>query len=267
MRRLGLIAAILFELCAPSSAQFNGCPAGFCAGTPGGAAASPTITPGANVVPILQNFAPGNVTFTGLNGGTNYPSGAVVFVGVTVDQPSTPITGPQIGGQTATLVTGASASPDNRCQLFTATMPSSEPDTFLLTNGSGYQTIGAVGVYFQNITPTPVAASLLAYGTTAAPLQPTTAIAIPINGFGWVFLGSTNSLAVTGNTPAWGILTPSFITSAVGDTNAVLNTKGEIASAHTTKTLTGGTSWQPNVTGSPFNFGSAGCLGAIAVGP
>jgi hypothetical protein len=75
-----------------------GCPA--C----GGGGVTPTFTPGANVTPKNNGFAPGTITFSGLNGGTNYPSGAVVTVFVFQDQASIALASPQIGGNTASLV-------------------------------------------------------------------------------------------------------------------------------------------------------------------
>jgi hypothetical protein len=76
----------------------------------GAGGGSPTFTPGANVTPIFQNFVPCTVTFSGLNGGTNYPSGAVVVVGVVQDQSALTLSSPQIGGNAALIVSGAQDS-------------------------------------------------------------------------------------------------------------------------------------------------------------
>jgi len=89
---------------------------------PGGS--SPTFTPGANVTRKNNGFAPGTITFTGLNGGTNYPSGALVLVGLFQDQSALTLTSPQIGGNAASIVSGSQDS-STKCTFYQATMPSS----------------------------------------------------------------------------------------------------------------------------------------------
>jgi hypothetical protein len=80
------LASIAFGVCSPASFGQGLMTLG--AGSvsaPRGCGGSATFTPGANVA--IQNiaFGSGTQTFSGLNGGVNYPSGAVVTVGVVHD--------------------------------------------------------------------------------------------------------------------------------------------------------------------------------------
>ncbi len=239
------------------------------------AAASPTIVPGANVAMQSVAFSGTPVSFSGLNGGTNFPANSTVYVGFGNDA-GIAATGVTIGGQTATAVAGATDS-TNKCQMFRATMPgSSQPDTFATTNTFVYDRVGVASVYFTNITAAPTGTGTETYaggppGNTgadpqfAAVLSPTATI--PSTGFGWAFVFANAAGILTGNAATWQTTTPSFITASGGDTNSVLNAKAQIASAHTTSALAGGTSWQGKVSGSPTNFNFVACVGAIAVGP
>jgi hypothetical protein len=65
----------------------------------GGGGAAPTSTPGAVVAVQVHAFGSGTVTFSNLNGGVNFPSGATVYVGVGLDQSPTTLTSPQIRRQ------------------------------------------------------------------------------------------------------------------------------------------------------------------------
>jgi hypothetical protein len=241
----------------------------------GGGGGAPTIVPGANVVPKHNNFVPGTIEFTGLNGGVNFPNGAVVYVGFGSDQastaPASPLVGSTggVGGQTPTLVTGASES-SGHCYVYRVTISGSQPDTFSFTNGAGINDVGVASAYFTNITAAPTGTGNETYPGGPDPQLPSVlspTATIPATGFGWAFAFAISGSFLSGNVGTWATATPSFITASGGDTSGVLPAHVQIVSAHTTAALAGASSWQAEVSGSPQNFGFIACMGAIAVGP
>jgi len=237
--------------------QFNGCPAGFCnqASAGGGGGGAATFTPGSSVAIKANGFTPGTVTFTGLNGGTNYPNGAVVLVGVIQDQNAATLTSPQIGGNASSIVTGSQDS-STKCTLYQATMSGSSADTFSFTNGAAINNVGAAAGYFTNlVSSTRDAAGNETFGNQAdnqwLSAHPT-GITVNSSGFGVAIVakisGGAQPTAVT-----W-----TNTTSGSGDTFANLATQMTLSLAHTA--TAGG--WDPQAAGVTNNMNFAACMSA-----
>jgi hypothetical protein len=225
---------------------------------PGGGGGSATFTPGANVTPKNNGFAAGTVSFTGLNGGTNYPSGAVVLVGVVQDQSALTLTSPQIGGNAASIVSGAQDS-STHCTLYQATMPSSSSDTFSFTNGAAVNVIGAVAGYFTNLTSsTPTATGNETFANQPDPQFLSASITVPSSGFGVAFVGTFGATPPTAVT--W-----TNTTASAGDTFAALATKAAISLSHTTTAGSWmGGSGAGGVSGVTNNMNFVACMSAAA---
>jgi hypothetical protein len=197
-------------------------------------------TPGASVAIKNNAFAAGTVTFTGLNGGVNFPSGAIVVVGFGNYQSGVTLTSPQIGGQAATIVAGTQDA-NKRQQLFIATMPASSPDTFSFTNGNAVDVVGVASGYFDSLSSaTPNATGIETFGANSDPQHLAAAITVPSNGFGVVFCFTANGAA--NNAP-----TAMTWANATQDTFAAYGT-GPSAAVGLAHTSTAG-SWNPTATG------------------
>jgi len=219
--------------------------------------AAATFTPGPGIATnaiINANFASTTETFSGLNGSTNFPSGAVVVVGIGGDLGHTPIA-PLIGGQAATLVSG-SQNTGKQCVLYQATMPASEPDTFSFQTAGSWRLTGVAGIgYFQNLTSqTAFSAGNETYAGQVDPQFLSSTLTVPAGGFGVVYAwdGATKPTAFT-----W-----TNTTSSSGD-NFESATVGSyltaIGSAHL---ATASSTWNPTVRGVGQVMNYASCMSA-----
>lgn len=223
--------------------------------------AAPTWTPGAAVA-IQNNGGGGSATFAGLNGGVNFPAGAVVVVATGNDQSTVAnLAPPVIGGVTLTEIIGARDNgTTSRCQMFRGVMTGSSTDTATISNGGSYAHIGVVSGYFQNlISSTEVASSFELYGNQNDPQFATAAINVPSSAsFGIAALwGFNTGLLTSANTPAWGTGGASNITSVTGDVNSGPLFGGQMLIAHT---VTANAAWKATVSGGAHNFNFIACM-------
>lgn len=224
----------------------------------GGGGTSPTITPGASVNPTNIGFATATPTVTGLNGGVNYPAGALVVVGFIQDQGSITFTSPSIGGNAATQLTGAAAA-GGQCTMYQAVMASSSPDTFTVTASNNLNIAGAAGAYFQNLASTTADTTAKQdISGNADPQHVSTTPVVTATGFGFSIVGElgTGTVASPPTALSWG-----STTSGTGDTygSATFGTfPYAIGSAHT---ATAG-NWTPN-TGAG-GFGVSGVTNSMS---
>jgi hypothetical protein len=250
---LAALTAIELPASTPASA---GCMSllgvGRSCGGGGGGGGSATFTPGVAVA--IQNIAFGSATatFTGMNGGVNYPAGALVNIGFAQSQAGYTYSAITIGGQTATLVSGTQDS-SSKCQIYQAVMPSSQPDTFSITASSLLNVAGAAGAYMTNLSSTVVsAANNETFGAQPDPQILNDAALVPSGGFGFVFVAELAATSGAGAPPT--ALTWVNTTSGSGDTFVNLLSGTDpyvIGSAHN---ATGG-SWSNN---TPLGPGATG---------
>lgn len=218
---------------------------------------SPALTIG-NFSFVSNGNSPGTVTVTNLNGGVNWPSGARVYMLLFLPDTVAPPT-PLLGGQTPTLIAGASdslASPS--FFWYFATMPSAQADTFSFTNGGAYNKVAAAAVYMTGVTATPTASSASAggYGCCSGTQQPAASITVPATGFG--IAGLAVGCGFGGiTTQTW-----TSVVTAGGDLNG-FGGGCVLSIAHT---ATAGAGWRPGVTGSS-SFDFIAGVGSFAVGP
>lgn len=254
MKRLtALLIALVLALASPLAYAAGWIPL---RGSTGGAA--PALVIG-NTSFVANGNSAGTVTLTNLNGGVNWPSGAKVYLLLFLPDGTAPPT-PLLGGQTPTLITGASdsnATPE--FFWYFATMPSAQADTFSFTGGVNYNKVGAAAVYMTGVTATPTASSSSPGGfgcCSDPPPQPVAAaITVPATGFG---IGGLAAGCGFG-----GITTQTWtgVVTAAGDLNGFGN-GCMLSIAHT---ATAG-SFNPTVAGSAsFNFAAG--VGTFAVGP
>jgi len=225
----------------------------------------PTYTPGANVAVQNVAFSSPIVTFTGMNGGTNYPSGATVLGFFEQDETGYTIVSVVLGGQAATQVSGATDS-SNKCTLWQATMPATELDTAVITYSSAPQYAGAAGGYFLNlVSSTATSAGNETYGgvNTGSPgngpdpqgLNNPTLPTVPSSGFGVVMVAlAVNTASAPPTALSW-----TNTSSGSGDTFAAYSgVKNAIGLAHT---ITPG-SWNPAVSGVTNTLSFNACMSA-----
>jgi hypothetical protein len=208
------LASIIFAVCSPASAQgFNGgcfncgCPA--CGG--GGAA---TLVTG-KYAAYLNGYV-GSRSFTGMNGGTNYPSGSVVVV-FAIATDATAFTSPQMGGVSLTPLASAT-NVGQAVQVFYADLPSGAVDTFTFLNQGCCSAFGAYAIYFTGVRSATLAGAYQsAWSSKADPQLANTpsSLTVPTGGFGVLFEGSINSTVP--QTSTFLTTTPSFLTSSTGD--------------------------------------------------
>lgn len=219
---------------------------------------SPAFTAGASIPCIANGFAGGTITFTGLNGGVNFPANSAVYVVIGQNQNGTALVSPQIGGSAATLITGSQDS-SLRCQMYyLAVGGSSVPDTFSFTNGNGIDRAGLASCYVTNVTAAPSASSNETFGANTDPQTPSAAITVPATGFGIAGFFAAN-VGLTGtNAVTW-----TNTTVAGGDVNNGPTNAAQVGLAHT---ATPG-SWTPTVSGNTIAFAFFAAMSTIAVGP
>ena len=251
MRRLLALSALLFALgfwCLSQQghAQSTMPLMGVGLGGPSGGAAAPTWVPGTGAYRNV-NYGLSGATWTGLNSGTNYPSGALVVV-ATENPDGVVFTTPTIGGVAMTV---AANDAGNRCQLLYAALSSGGVDTFAIANSIAYGTVGVAAGYLTGVSSSPSSPVNEAYAANADPQTTSSSLTVPSTGFGIVELGSDNvNMPVT---PTWNVGT--------GDVNASLSTKGQILLGHLT------TSGTPSVSGSAPGYSFAACMAGAAWGP
>jgi hypothetical protein len=229
----------------PSSGKYPGVSSG----------GSPTWTPGVAVPYQAIAFGSGTKTFSGLNGGTNFPSGAVVIVGVIQDQGATTLSTPQIGGQTATIVPGAQDS-STECTLYQATMPASEPDTFSFNAAFNVQNMAVAAGYFTGLSSSTVSAvGVEAYGANSDPQTMSTSPVVPSSGIGVVMTGAASGgSAINTTAMSWADTTSSSGDVFAGGTTAPV----ALGLAHT---ATAG-AWSPDASGVTGSLNFIACMAA-----
>ena len=223
-----------------------------------------TVTPSTSGTPAAQNngFAAGTITFSNLNGGTNFPACKVV-VGLFSTGATTVPTSPLIGGVTANAIFAGSGTSTPGLSFYYADVSAGTTDNFTFTNGSAYSGLaciawqlsgaatGAPNAFVQDVYP-------------GAGNNPQTLPAITINsGDVAIVWGATG---ITGGvTPTWTNTT----NNAGGDQITSSATAYEIMGAHSTTvgstviTCTGtgfafgwggaAATWSPASTQAPFN--------------
>lgn len=232
------------------------------AGVSGSAGSSPPVPSfhaGAGVATKVNGFAGGTITFTGLNGGVDFPIGAVVVVGLYTDQ-SGPATTPQIGGQAATLVTG-SMNGSSKNAMYYVSLAAAAPDTFSVANGNFFDNIGVVSAYMLAVTATPADGNTESFGANDNPQVLDAPVVVPTGGFGIVVVGGSIPDAITPPDA----LTWTNCASAGGDVTSILAAGPfcQLGLAHTT---TAG-SWNPTVSDAQGFYPFAAGMSAGAWGP
>lgn len=256
-----------------------------------------TWTPGATVAWQNITFGGNTGTFTGLNGGTNYPSGSFACVSIASRrndiQPYASVVFGS-GGTTASatsIVTDSGNTTAFTITIWCASIASSTVDQIVIT-GNNVQFFGQIGVaagYFTGSATTATAVGLGGFSNSATGTQTiqvggsgaNTTITNPSGGFGIAAVYGRAGVAATScAVPTWSTTGSSNITSATGDVNSCSITNPDwITLAHT---ITAG-SWGPSETSVPANssnsamvaatFGVAAAAGAtpsmtlIGVGP
>lgn len=223
-----------------------------------GGAPPATYTKGANVAVQNVAFAGSTVTFTGMNGGVNYPANSVVIAFFLQEEGSYTFSSATIGGQSATKVTDTG---DGKCALYQATMPgTSQTDTALVTWSNAPAYAGAVGGYFQNLqSSTATDHNILAIASSGADPQHLAAtVTVPAGGFGVVMAGTPENAAVTAPTG----ITWTSTTAGSGDNFG--NITGRITAIGSAHTATAGAGWNPGASGAGTSFNFAACMVAGA---
>jgi hypothetical protein len=200
-----------------------------------------TVTVGGGGI-LLNNtgFGTGTFSFTGLNGGVNFPAGSVVVVNFANFGGAAP-TSPTIGGQSATQIANDTARP-----LFVAYSikvgGSSVADTFGFTIAAGYGGDTTCFAYYLTGASSPTPSSTLAGVAGGSDPQIVTGqpIVVPANGCGLTMFGCANPTAST--TTLWGNPSGSITPDAAiqDGTNILLS--------YTSRTTAG--NWNPGITGS-----------------
>jgi hypothetical protein len=233
MGRLAIAAILLgFVLLKAATAQLTMTGIGGGGFGGGGGGGSPTFTVGTGL--IFNNGYAAGYTFTGLNSGVNWPSGALVVISA-CNSDSVAMASPTIGGNAATLLARDSTT---TVEMYYAVMPSSSPDTFSFTNALSINFLGAAAVYMQNLaSSTPDSSSTMPYGNQADPQTTTGPITVVGSGFGVAMGCALGQVA----TPTWNVGT--------GVINVTYTTTHQLLVAKMTASGT------PSVSGTPpYNF-------------
>lgn len=208
---------------------------------------------------IITSFGyAGGGTFNNLNGGVNFPDGALVVVGISsLDGAADILDTPKIGGVDATIVPGTLDATGDTSALYQAVMSGSSPDTF--TFNQFLDVVGISACYMTGMNPTVSAAAKSDYGVGSDP-ESAGAITVPAGGFGVAFGSAINSVTLlVPNTVTW-----ANTTSGSGDNHAQDTTHGvEISLAHT---ATAG-SWTPTVSGNIIPWSAISSVGIAAWAP
>ena len=192
---------------------------------------------------VSNGFAGGTVTFSNLNGGTNFSSGTTVVVMVNFDD-SGPPGSPKIGGQTPTGSIDCSGAAARTATMFYLDVTSSIADTFACS-GSGYDKMAVIAwVLSGAATGGPSSSVTITYPSAGNP-QTFPSITNPSGGV--IIAGGAMGIS-GGQTPAW-----TNCTSATGDMTTSYTTTLQVMGAHSTNS--GATTITNNTTGAPFGFG------------
>jgi hypothetical protein len=250
-----LIAAAIAV--ATSAAAFAQVGVGFPGpGTPhttGGGAA--TFTPGASVPVQNIAFAGGSQSFTGLNGGVNFPAGAVVIVGVGTNTASTTLITPAIGGNAATIVTGSQDTNAN-CTFYQATMSASSPDTFTFNNPFSIAVMGVGAGYFQNlVSSTRDAVGVSNFGVSTTTVSLSTSPSVSSGGFGVIFTFYSEA----SNAPPTSYIWTNTTLSAGDEFARIVTPNSSVGFAHTTSAG----AWSPTAALTGGGAGFASCASAV----
>jgi hypothetical protein len=205
-------------------------------------------------------------TFTGLNGGTNYPSGAyaVVFLATRRNDMGA-YSSVTIGGVTASLLVEDGAAATSFLTAWGASLPSGGADSVVATtsntigNGGYWSVVGALGGYLTGSATTTTATGEGTLGDSIVPATQTiqvggtganTTITVPSGGAGIACVyGRAGTAGTSLATPTW--------SGATADLqNGLVTNPDWMAMAHT---LTSG-SWGPSETSSPANASNSGMV-------
>lgn len=144
----------------------------------------PASPPSSNIVNLA--FANTTKTFSGINGGVDFPAKSKVIVGFADDLGGTTPGTPLIGGQAATEIINIAG----KVRLYQATMPgTSQADTFSFATAGGFRNTGVILIgYFFNLRSAAAfdSKSSTGYGNVAQPIPLSAGVIVP-------------------STPAWGL--------------------------------------------------------------
>lgn len=230
-----LLLALLLTLPISASAQFNGCPSGFCALSGAGGVVPATYTP---IYGNCQDLAFGTSTYTSPS--QTWTTGvAVVFI---LDGASRTTTSVTINGVLATSI-GVSANSQGK-MYFASVSAGSGTVVYVASAGLGVVCTG--GGIVTTTTPTPSGSQVVNCCAGADPQAAATAT-IPANGVGVAGIGlSANTLP-----GVWS----NAIRDAVTETSIGTGGTGEISMAHSSAAG----SLTPSVSGTGGNgFGFNG---------
>jgi hypothetical protein len=235
-----------------------------------------TWTPGAVVAWVNQPATSLTATYTGLNGGTNFPAGSMPCVaiatrsGASSGQPFTSIT---IGGVTATQIE-TDGSGSLSLYLYCASVAGSTTDSITI-NGTGFINgyVGVAAGYFTGSATTATAVGCSGFGNqnseSTETIQVTctganTTITNPTGGFGLAAIYGRSGVAATScGVPTWSTTGSSNITASGGDVNTCSITNPDwLSLAHT---ATAG-SWGPSASSTPAWVSNASMV-AVTFGP
>jgi hypothetical protein len=210
----------------------------------------------------IQNnhFSSGTITFNNMNGGVNYPAGALVVIGINQNQGGAVQPAPLIGGNAMSVVTGTASG--TTTALFQYQVGGSAiGDTLTIPSALVYATVSVAGCYMTGMNS---AVSAAANGQAAAvqPIRLASPISVPASGFGVAFFSAGNVALTDGtNTVTW-----TDCDNSGGDTNTY--PAGGLQAQCGANHKTGAdASWDPRVSGNTIPFNFFGRMVAASWGP
>jgi hypothetical protein len=200
------------------------------------------VTVNLGAAPACQNpaYSGGNITITGLNGGTNFPANCTIVICVGYHDNGAGVTAATIGGVAMTAAVSAfDSSTGSGGTIYYADVSSSTGDTLVLTNAGSCDYVGAVGYYLTGAATGGPSSTNFINAVQAAPLG--AAVTIPSNGAAIAAGFSVNTF-----TPTW-----ANTTSSSGDLSTTLASNILVCSANAT--ASGSQTPEITATGSNYN--------------
>jgi hypothetical protein len=181
------------------------------------------LTLGSAPAPSNPAFAGGNLTITGMNGGTNFPANSKVVFGLC--ETSFPLSGVVVtmGGNAMTQVIDFDFSSSGCAIWYYDVGGASITDTTVITSGGNGGWAGALA-YYMTGAASGTASVTGSIQDAGAPPQSLSLSGIPTGAVTILVAGSLNA---TSYTPSW-----TNTTSGAGDLNTASTTHIQTASAH-----------------------------------
>jgi hypothetical protein len=201
--------------------------------------------------PAYQNpaFAGGDITYTNVNGGANFPTGAKVVI--CAAQASSNFTGCKVGGNSTPSQVAEMNDGTSSLIMYYYDCGAGVGDTVVLVGAAGGGAIGANIVYLTGAAAG-APASNANYTTTGGSDDCVVPLTVPAGSFGVAAAAVINAGGI-GNPPTW-------VTGSTRDATSNLNSSPfqEISVGHITATGNAGV-----VGGNPYFFGNGRAIGAV----